>query len=66
MGLLVSLQNQGMTGTEILVSADAVRKANQTNCSTSSDSAFADILCACKCLQCFDAVGWVAGRASGL
>jgi len=19
-----------------------------------------------KCLQCFDAVGWVAGRASGL
>jgi len=48
MGLLVSLQNQGMTGTEILVSADAVRKANQTNRSTSSDSAFADILCACK------------------
>jgi len=25
---------------------------------------FADITL--KCLQCFDAVGWVAGRASGL
>ena len=23
-------------------------------------------LCCCGCLQCFDAVGWVAGRASGL
>jgi len=23
-------------------------------------------VCVCVCLQCFDAVGWVAGRASGL
>jgi len=23
-------------------------------------------LCVCVCLQCFDAVGWAAGRASGL
>ena len=22
--------------------------------------------CVCVCLQCFDAVGWAAGRASGL
>jgi len=24
------------------------------------------VLCLESCLQCFDAVGWVAGRASGL
>jgi len=23
-------------------------------------------VCVCVCLECFDAVGWVAGRASGL
>ena len=23
-------------------------------------------VCVCVCLQCFDAVGWAAGRASGL
>ena len=24
------------------------------------------LLCICWCLRCFDAVGWAAGRASGL
>ena len=28
--------------------------------------AFVFIVSMCLCLQCFDAVGWAAGRASGL
>jgi len=35
------------------------------SCNSNRDTSFGTILIA-FCLQCFDAVGWVAGRASGL
>ena len=35
-------------------------------CASLHCSAFYMLLCCARCLQCFDAVGWAAGRASGL
>ena len=41
------------------------RLANRRQISASALSVY-QVNYMCNCLQCFDTVGWVAGRASGL
>ena len=45
----------------MIVLALCVSELEAYSCGTIFDSLLGD-----ECLQCFDAVGWVAGRASGL
>ena len=43
-----------------------VREVDRPGSSKYITAGFMDVIAACLCLQCFDAVGWAAGRASGL
>jgi len=47
---------------KILFSPDKLNKIDASLLSTNIEFAFSALIC----LQCFDAVGWAAGRASGL
>ena len=46
--------------------APGIDKISKEHIMFSHPAVFVHVLCLFYCLQCFDVVGWAAGRASGL
>ena len=50
----------------VVLNAELTPQSGKKRLLVSLASRFSDFFDSDDCLQCFDAVGWVAGRASGL